>query len=191
VKDGTRLRKAYLIAFVDDATRLVPHAAFALSEGAVAYLSMLEQAVRKRGIPKRLYVDNGAVFRSKHLALVCAKLGIALIRARPYAPQGKGKMERWFRTVRMQFLSAITEPERMTLEDLNRALAGWVEGEYHHAPHRGLAAETPADKWARASEGVRMATTPAGVLTSAPSRSGTIRSGWRLRAAWTCSPTAS
>jgi len=157
VKDGTRLRKAYLIAFVDDATRLVPHAAFALSEGAVAYLAMLEQAVRKRGIPKRLYVDNGAAFRSKHLALVCAKLGIALIHARPYTPQGKGKMERWFRTVRMQFLPTLQDTERMTLEELNRALAGWVEGEYHHAPHRGLGGEAPAEKWARTSEGVRIA----------------------------------
>jgi hypothetical protein len=123
----------------------------------VAYLSMLEQAVRKRGIPKRLYVDNGAAFRSKHLALVCAKLGIALIHARPYTPQGKGKMERWFRTVRMQFLANIAEPEKMTMEELNRALAGWVEGEYHHAPHRGLGGESPADKWARSSEGVRIA----------------------------------
>jgi transposase InsO family protein len=143
VKDGTRLRKTYLIAFLDDATRLVPHAAFALSEGAVAYLTMLEQAVRKRGIPKRLYVDNGAAFRSKHLALVCAKLGIALIHARPYSPQGKGKMERWFRTTRMQFLPTLADPARMTLEELNRALAGWVEGEYHHpyrqAYRRGLA----------------------------------------------------
>ncbi len=157
VKDGTRLRKAYLIAFVDDATRLVPHAAFALSEGAVAYLAMLEQAVRKRGIPKRLYVDNGAAFRSKHLALVCAKLGIALIHARPYTPQGKGKMERWFRTVRMQFLPTLQDTERMTLDELNRALAGWVEGEYHYAPHRGLGGEAPAEKWARTSEGVRIA----------------------------------
>src|SRR5690606_4899969 len=85
------------------------------------------------------------------------KLGIALIHARPYTPQGKGKMERWFRTVRMQFLANVAEPERMTLEELNRALAGWVEGEYHHAPHRGLGGEAPADKWARTSESVRIA----------------------------------
>jgi len=157
LRDGGRVRKTYLIAFVDDATRLVPHAAFAFSEGAVAYLQMLEQAVRKRGIPKRLYVDNGAAFRSKQLALVCAKLGIALIHAKPYTPQGKGKMERWFRTVRMQFLPMLGDAQRSSLDAMNRALAAWVEGEYHHAPHRGLGGETPAAKWARSSEGVRMA----------------------------------
>jgi putative transposase len=85
-----RLRQSYLIAFIDDATRLIPHATFALSERTTAYLPTLEQAIRRRGVPKRLYVDNGAAFRSQHLALCCAKLGIALIHARPYAPQGKG-----------------------------------------------------------------------------------------------------
>jgi len=62
-----RSRQTYLIAFIDDATRVVPYAAFAFSEGAVSYLPVLEQAVRRRGIPKRLYVDNGAAFRSKQL----------------------------------------------------------------------------------------------------------------------------
>lgn len=89
IRDGGRLRKTYLIALIDDATRLVPYAAFAFSEGAVAYLQVLEQALRRRGLPKRLYVDNGAAFRSRQLAVVCAKLGIALIHAKPYSPQGK------------------------------------------------------------------------------------------------------
>ncbi|HMJ14545.1 MAG TPA: DDE-type integrase/transposase/recombinase, partial [Polyangiaceae bacterium] len=151
-----RLRQTYLIAFIDDATRLIPHATFALSERTTAYLPALEQALRRRGIPKRLYVDNGAAFRSQHLALVCAKLGIALIHARPYAPQGKGKMERWFRTVRMQLMPLIEAAAPLSLDTMNRKLAAWVEGEYHHAPHRGLGGETPADRWARISEHVKM-----------------------------------
>jgi len=156
IREGNRQRQTYLIAFLDDATRLVPYAVFTFSEGAVTYLQVLEQAVRRRGIPKRLYVDNGAAFRSRQLALVCAKLGIALIHAKPYTPQGKGKMERWFRTVRMQYLATLAPEQRVSLDAMNRALAGWIEGEYHHAPHRGLHDETPADKWARTSEGVRM-----------------------------------
>jgi putative transposase len=156
VREGGRMRQSYLIAFIDDATRLVPHAAFTFSEGAVVYLQVLELAVRRRGIPKRLYVDNGAAFRSKQLAIVCAKLGIALIHAKPYTPQGKGKMERWFRTVRMQLLPLLRPEQLAALDALNRALAAWIEGEYHHAPHRGLGDESPADKWARTSEGVRM-----------------------------------
>jgi transposase InsO family protein len=156
LREGGRLRQTYLIAFIDDATRLVPHAAFTLSEGAVSYLGVLEHAVRRRGIPKRLYVDNGAAFRSKQLSVVCAKLGIALIHAKPYTPQGKGKMERWFRTVRMQLLPLLRPEQLASLDALNRALAAWVEGEYHHAPHRSLGDESPADKWARTSAGVRM-----------------------------------
>ena len=89
--EGKRRHKTYLIALLDDATRVVPFAAFALSENTAAFLPVMEQAIRRRGIPKRLYVDNGSVFRSHHLALVCAKLGITLIHSRPYVPQGRGK----------------------------------------------------------------------------------------------------
>jgi len=156
IRDAGRQRQTYLIAFIDDATRVVPFAIFAFSEGTVSYLPALEQAVRRRGIPKRLYVDNGSAFRSKQLSIVCAKLGIALIHAKPYAPQGKGKMERWFRTARMQLLALLRPEQLVSLDAMNRSLAAWIEGEYHHAPHRGLGDETPADKWARTSEGVRM-----------------------------------
>jgi transposase InsO family protein len=157
IRDGGRLRRTYLIAFIDDATRVVPHAAFALSEGTIDYLQIFEHALRRRGIPKRLYVDNGAAFRSRQLAIVCAKLGIALIHAKPYSPQGKGKMERWFRTARMQLLPLLGPEQLTSLETMNRALGAWIEGEYHHAPHRGLGDETPATKWARTSDGVRLA----------------------------------
>ncbi|HUL53255.1 MAG TPA: DDE-type integrase/transposase/recombinase, partial [Opitutaceae bacterium] len=99
--EGKRRHKAYLIALLDDATRVVPYAAFTLSENTAAFLPVLEQAIRRRGLCLRLYVDNGAAYRSHHLALVCAKLGITLIHSRPYVPQGRGKQERFFRTVRM------------------------------------------------------------------------------------------
>ena len=106
-------------------------------------------------MPQRLYVDNGANYRSAHLALVCAKLGIALIHARPYRPQGKGKIERWFKTVRAQLLTRLTAEDTASLAALNRRLAAWIEGEYHHTPHRGLAGLTPLEQWAQSAEGVR------------------------------------
>jgi transposase InsO family protein len=84
-----RKHKTYLIAFLDDATRVVPFSTFALSENTAAFLPVFQQAILRRGLPARLYVDNGANYRSHHLALVCAKLGVALIHARPYQPQGK------------------------------------------------------------------------------------------------------
>jgi putative transposase len=153
---GRRKQKAYLIGLLDDATRVVPYAAFALSENTGAYLPVLRQAVMRRGIPLRLYVDNGAAFRSHHLALVCARLGITLIHARPYQPAGKGKQERFFRTVRMRFLPTLGPADLASLDTLNRRLWAWVEGEYHRAPHAGLDDMTPLDAWAMRSGDVRL-----------------------------------
>jgi len=154
VGDRTK-RKTYLIAYLDDATRVIPYGAFALAENTRAFLPVLKQALLRRGLPQRLYVDNGAHYRSQHLALVCAKLGIALIHARPYRPQGKGKIERWFKTVRAQLLTRLREEDTASLAALNRRLHAWVEGEYHHAPHRGLGAMTPLEQWAQTGEAVR------------------------------------
>ena len=105
VETGNKKRKSYLIAFIDDYSRLVPYGEFYLGEGLAFFLQALEQALATRGLPRKLYVDNGSAFRSHHLEQITASLGIALIHARPYKPQGKGKIERYFRTVRSDFLS--------------------------------------------------------------------------------------
>jgi len=154
--DGKRRRKTYLISFMDDATRVIPYAAFALGENVACFMPVFEQALRRRGIPLRLYVDNGAAYRSHHLSLVCARLGVTLIHARPYQPQGKGKQERWHREVRRQCLGTLAEQDTTSLEALNRKLWSWVEGEYHQAPHKGLGGETPLDRWAQVSADVRL-----------------------------------
>jgi len=154
--DKRRKRKTYLIGLIDDATRVVPYAAFALRENTASFLPVLQQAILRRGVPKRLYVDNGAVYRSNHLALVCAKLGTTLIHTRPYQPQAKGKQERWFRTLRMQLLPSLVESDTSSLEALNRRLWAWVEGEYHMSPHRGLGGEAPLDRWASCAHEVRL-----------------------------------
>jgi transposase InsO family protein len=153
---GRARRKTYLIGFLDDATRVVPYCAFALSENTQAFLPVFKQALMRRGICQRLYVDNGANYRSQQLALVCARLGVALIHARPYQPQGKGKMERWFRTARAQLLSRLAPADTDSLETLNRRLWAWVEGEYHLTPHRGLEDQTPLDRWAMSADQVRL-----------------------------------
>ena len=153
--DRGRRRKTYLIALIDDCTRVVPFAGFAFSENTAAFLPVFREALLRRGLPKRLYVDNGASYRSQQLALVCARLGIALIHARPYHPAGKGKIERWLRTVRQQFLPTLGSDDLHSLEALNRRLHAWTESEYHYAPHRGLDGLTPLDKWAATADGVR------------------------------------
>jgi transposase InsO family protein len=149
-----RKRKTYLIALIDDATRVISFAAFAFSENTTAFMEVFKQSIMRRGLPHRLFVDNGSAFRSQHLSLVCAKLGITLIHARPYHAAAKGKIERWFRTVRMQFLPLLSEEDKQSLTAINRALWRYVEMEYHRTPHRSLG-ETPLDRWARVGQKVR------------------------------------
>ena len=144
-----RKRKTYLIALLDDATRVVPYAHFALGETAADYLVVLKEAILRRGLPERLFCDNGANFRSRQLMMVCGRLGISLLHARPYHPAGRGKIERWFRTVRGQFLAPLDPQDIPDLETLNQRFRTWVEAEYHMTPHRGLEGQrTPLDQWA-------------------------------------------
>ncbi|GAC1663901.1 MAG: DDE-type integrase/transposase/recombinase [Candidatus Dormibacteraceae bacterium] len=154
-----RRHRSYLIAWLDDATRIIPYAAFARSETVAAFLPVFERAIVRRGVPKRLFVDNGSAFRSRHLALVCAKLGVTLIHARPFQPQSKGKMERWFRTARTQLLPTLDDADTRDLDALNRRLRVWIDEEYHHAPHRGLGGVTPIDRWAATSAHIQLPTT--------------------------------
>jgi transposase InsO family protein len=146
-------RKAYLIAFIDDMSRLVCHAQFYLSENLNSYLDALRQALLTRGLPRKLYVDNGPAFRSFHLHQITASLGIALIHAKPYQPQGKGKVERFFRTVRADFLPAV---RAKTLNDLNLALDGWLRDVYHNREHSSTG-QTPLGRYAAHCECVRAA----------------------------------
>jgi len=88
-------RKTYLIAFLDDHSRLLPHAEFYTSENLVSFMRAFQQALLKRGLPRRVYVDNGSAFRAKQLEYTAAALGIALVHSKPYRPQGRGKIERF------------------------------------------------------------------------------------------------
>lgn len=95
-------------------------------------------------------MDNGAAFRSRHLEKVCACLGIALTHTPPYTPQGRGKIERFFRTVRGQFLPAFAG---QTLDQLNEALAAWID-EYHQRPHSATT-QPPLVRFSRHLELIR------------------------------------
>ena len=103
-------------------------------------------------------MDNGANYRSRHLALVCAKLGVALIHSRPHQPQGRGKIERWFRSVRAQLLTRLSAEDTASLEAINRRVWAFIEGEYHHTPHRGLDGMTPLEQWALVGDRVNYPT---------------------------------
>ena len=141
--DG-KMRKSYLFAIIDDHSRLIPHAQFYLAENLESFRDCLLCAMEKRGLPRKLYVDNGAAFRSHQLRYGCARLGVALLHATPYTPEGKGKIERFFGSLRKRFLPLLEEP--LSLEELNAALSAWIDSDYHHRVHSSTG-QTPLERY--------------------------------------------
>lgn len=134
VRAGTSRKKAYLFAIIDDASRYIVHARFYWSEGVESMLDGLALAIRRFGVPQRFYTDNGSAFRSDHLKVVAGRLSMHLPHTPPYKPKGRGKIERFFRTVREQWLP---KDDVVSIESLNAQLAEWLD-RYHHSIHGSL-----------------------------------------------------
>src|SRR6266700_3423059 len=139
-------RKAYLFCFIDDHSRAVMAARFGFSEDTVRLAAALRPALAARGVPASVYVDNGSAFVDAWLLRACGKLGIRLVHSTPHRPQGRGKIERFFRTVRDQFLVEVADTTAEQLADrqlnpaagllqLNTLFTAWVESVYHHQVH--------------------------------------------------------
>jgi putative transposase len=147
-------RKTYLFCFIDDHSRAVMGARWAFHEDVVRLAAALRPALAVRGVPEGVYVDNGSAFVDAWLLRACAVLGIKLVHSRPRRPQGRGKVERFFRTVRDQFLVEITGDGRAggtraaDLVELNRLFDAWVQAGYHRAVHSETG-EPPLARWAK------------------------------------------
>ena len=133
-------RKAILIAFLDDHSRAVVAARWGHAENAVALRQTLQVGLASRGKPAQIYVDNGAMFIDAALRRACAVLGAKLTHSQPRRPAGRGKIERFFKTVRDQFLVEIATPDSggtvvSTLDELNSLFTAWVEQVYHQRVH--------------------------------------------------------
>lgn len=131
---GGRVRKSYIIAFIDSATRFVPAAEIRLSEGAADHESALKQAILKHGCPRALYLDNGAAQRSDSLQLILAELAIRLIHTRAYDPQSKAAIERWNRIWRDEVESELPD-EPLPLEEVQSRTWSWLSVEYNARVH--------------------------------------------------------
>jgi len=153
-RPGGGKRQAFLHATLDDASRLIPHAQFYADQGLDTFLDCLRQAVAARGLPVRLYVDNAKVYRSSQLARIAASLGILIVHTPPYQPEGRGKIERFFRSVREQFLANLDLKQTLTLDDLNQRLWAWIDNAYHSTEHSALGT-TPLLRWQRDIEHIR------------------------------------
>jgi putative transposase len=144
VKVGNKKKKAILCAIIDDHTRLIVGYAFSAHETISDLTMVLKDAISAYGLPKRLYVDNGPAFSCDLLAKACAKGKVSLIHSKPYDSPSRGKIERWFRTVRDSFLPHLRSTP--TLDELNLSLHAWLNDKYHHRVH-STTKQKPIDRY--------------------------------------------
>jgi len=144
VKNGRTATQTKLIAFIDDASRVVPHGEFFLSENVPNMIAALRAALYKRGVPQTLYVDNGSIYTSAEINQICARLGIILCHTPLADGAAKGKIERFFRTVRDCFL--INRLDLSGLDALNAQFIAWLEADYNAREHSTLAMK-PIDRF--------------------------------------------
>jgi putative transposase len=150
-------RPTYLLAILDDYSRLCVHGQFYFSQGLDALGDAFESACRKRGVPERLYVDNGMVFSGSQLRLICARIGTVLTHTRVRDAAAKGKIERFFQTVQVSLLNPLLElTPPAGLEALNQAFGKWTEEQYNHRPHSALEGQTPMARWLAGAAVVRL-----------------------------------
>ncbi|GGM24050.1 transposase [Streptomyces fumigatiscleroticus] len=145
-------RKTYLFAFLDDHSRAVVGHRWGFAEDTVRLAAALRPALAARGVPQYIYVDNGSAFVDSWLLRACAKLGIKLVHSAPGRPEGRGKIERFFRTVNGEFTVEIASDqgevgrEIKDLAEMNRLFTAWVENIYHRRVHSETRQE-PLQRW--------------------------------------------
>jgi transposase InsO family protein len=141
----------HLCLIIDDHSRLIPYAAYGLAADTQALLACLKEAIRRRGLPRKLYCDNGGPFINAHLRIVCANLGIRLIHSKVGRPWSRGKVERMFRTLQQDFEAGLRLPGQGvgSLEELNGKFSRWLQEIYHPRPHEGMG-ESPQERFTRA-----------------------------------------
>ncbi|QOY35412.1 DDE-type integrase/transposase/recombinase [Anaerobacillus isosaccharinicus] len=137
--------KTFLIAYIDDCSRLVPYAQFFSSEKFDGLRVVTKEALIRRGKPTILYADNGKIYRSETLQYACAQLGITLAHTQPYDPRAKGKVERLFKTIQTRFYPLLQTDPVHSLEELNERFWNWLERDYHRRAHASLDNKTPLE----------------------------------------------
>ena len=137
-------KQTRLIAFLDDASRVLCHGQFFFEENVNTLVQAIRAAFYKRGVPEQLLDDNGSIYSSQEITLICARVGCLLRHTPVRDAAAKGKIERFFRRVRDQFL--IKNLDLSSLEALNRPFTHWVENDYNAMPHDAIGMK-PIDRF--------------------------------------------
>mgnify|MGYP001572503351 CR=1 FL=1 len=141
------VQKTHLLAFIDDCSRVCPHGQYYQAERLEYFLDCFKHALRSRGVPEKLYTDNGGIFTSRHVQTICAALSLGLIHHKPYHAWSKGKIERFFLTVQTDFEQRLVFQPVTSLEDLNSRFWQWLNAEYHQRKHGALDGQSPSDRF--------------------------------------------
>jgi transposase InsO family protein len=142
-----RLKKTYLISFIDDASRVVPHAQFYWDTQLPSLLDCFRKALLKKGRPERFYADNAWIYHSTTMELLCAELDIKPSFCTKKRPPGKGKIERVQRTDQEGFYKIAEHADIKTLDELNQFYFAWLTSQYHKVVHSELNGLTPLQRW--------------------------------------------
>jgi len=145
IKIGGKNLTTYLHMIIDDCSRYPVYSQFYLSQNFETLRHCFKEAVLRRGVPRLMYTDNGKIYRSQQFEFICASLGCTLLHSQPFVPQGRGKVERMFRTVRMRFLSGLDSGSIGSLDELNMRYFKWLEEDYVRKSHSSLGNMSPHD----------------------------------------------
>lgn len=144
-------RKAILCATIDDHSRLITGSRFAFTEDTGDILRTFATAIATYGVPKRFYCDNGPAFISHHLTEACGRIGCALLHSEPFDSPSRGKVERFFRTVRARCLPLLTDTDLASIETLQERFEAWLRDDYHLRRHGGINMK-PLDRFLAGAE---------------------------------------
>lgn len=151
--DGKKHR-IYVIALIDDASRFITGADIFLNDNFVNLMSVMKSAIAKYGRPKVLNFDNGKSYRNRQMELLAARIGSTLSYCQPYTPTGKAKIERWFRTLKDQWMASLDMRDFHSLDELRGSLSSYVQ-HYNQSPHSSLHGQTPQDRFFSEPEQIR------------------------------------
>jgi transposase InsO family protein len=141
-----RRLRTHLFAFIDDYSRLIPYGEFFFDEALPRLERVLKLSILRRGLPEEIYVDNGQVFHATQFYAACASLRIRVLHARPYHPQGKGKIEKFWQNVQLSFLPEVQASNITDLATLNASFHAWLDQIYHAHVHSETG-QTPFERF--------------------------------------------
>jgi transposase InsO family protein len=155
--DNGRNTRTYLLSFIDDCTRVIPHSEFYFNHRVPVLEDCFRKGMIKFGKPDSVYVDNGAEFASKWLRIGCARMGIKHLRTAPYSPESKGKVERFQRTVE-EFVREASLMKFDSLAHLNKYYRAWLDEGYQHEKHSEIGNRTPMEAFQGDEKRIRFVT---------------------------------